>query len=91
MNVNLKDGDAFSGFVESETATELVLRIAGGQTAKIAKNTIATREEVKASSMPEGLGFSIAPSEFLDLADYLASLKDPAAAAPGKKANARKK
>jgi putative heme-binding domain-containing protein len=90
VNVELKDGDAFSGFVESESATELVLRIAGGQTAKIAKNTIASRDEVKASSMPEGLGFSIAPSEFLDLVDYLANLKDPAAA-PAKKANTKKK
>lgn len=89
VNVSLKDGDAFSGFVESESETELVLRIAGGQTAKIAKNTIATREEVKASSMPEGLGFAIAPSEFLDLVDYLANLKDPAARA--QKAAPRKK
>jgi putative heme-binding domain-containing protein len=80
VNLLLKDGDAFSGFVESETPGELVLRIAGGMTQKIAKSAIASREEVKASSMPEGLGFSIAPSEFLDLVDYLASLKETAPA-----------
>jgi len=74
VNVNTKDGDAFSGFVESETGAELVLRIAGGTVAKIAKANIDKREEVKASSMPEGLGFAIAPSEFLDLVDYLAGL-----------------
>jgi putative heme-binding domain-containing protein len=80
VNVLLKDGDAFSGFVESETPGELVLRIAGGLTQKIAKSAIASREEIKASSMPEGLGFSIAPSEFLDLVDYLAGLKEGAPA-----------
>jgi putative heme-binding domain-containing protein len=80
VNVTLKDGDLFSGFVESESPAELVLRIAGGTVQNIPKSTLATREEIKASSMPEGLGFAIAPSEFLDLVDYLASLKEPPAA-----------
>ncbi len=81
VNINTRDGDAFSGFVESENGTEVLLRIAGGTTAKIAKSNIDSREEVKASSMPEGLGFSIAASEFMDLVEYLSSL---GAKAPGK-------
>jgi putative heme-binding domain-containing protein len=84
VNVTMKDGDAFSGFIEGETGDILSLRIAGGTVAQIAKKNIAVREEVKASSMPEGLGHAIAPSEFLDLIAYLGSLGRPAAKPAGK-------
>jgi putative heme-binding domain-containing protein len=68
------DGKVLNGFVESEDDQFLTLRAAGGKLEKIAQDDIEERIVSKVSSMPEGLGFSIAPAEFLDIVEYLTTL-----------------
>ncbi len=65
------DGQPFNGFVLSEDDDFLTLGVANGKTEKIAKDDIEIRKPMNASSMPEGLLQTIAPSEFLDLIAFL--------------------
>ena len=74
-NLETKSGDAFTGFVVAEDATSVTLRIGGGSNQKIAKADLAKREDLKQSSMPEGLGGTMSPGEFLDVVEYLSNLK----------------
>jgi putative heme-binding domain-containing protein len=77
-NVETKDGGAFTGFVTSETPDTLTLLVAGGLKQEIKIPNVKKRETVKQSSMPEGLGNGMSPGEFLDLVEFLASLKSAA-------------
>lgn len=71
------DGEVINGFILKETEDALTLGVATqdgkGKEEVIAKEDINQRKEMKASSMPEGLIKTIAPSEFLDLLEYLVS------------------
>ncbi len=75
VQVLTSDGAIFTGFVIKETDQALTLGVASqdgkGREEVIAKEDIDIRKEMKASSMPEGLAKTIAPSEFLDLIAYL--------------------
>jgi putative heme-binding domain-containing protein len=68
------DGTVVEGFVEAETKDAVTLRIAGGKIVNIPEGDIEERIVSKVSSMPEGLGFSVAPAELLDLVEYLERL-----------------
>ncbi len=81
-NVETKDGGAFTGFVASETPEVLTLAVAGGLKQEIKIADVKKRETVKQSSMPEGLANGMSPTEFLDLIEFLASLKNPPKPAP---------
>lgn len=74
-NLTAGDGHALTGFVAAETDSTLTVRLAGGLTQEIKKSDIKKRETIKQSSMPEGLGGTMAPQEFLDLIEFLAGLK----------------
>jgi len=74
-NVETNAGTAFSGFVIGETPELLTLRIAGGLRQEIKVADIKKRENLKQSSMPEGLANAMSPGEFLDLIEFLSSLK----------------
>lgn len=69
-------GKTYSGFILEEDDDQIVLGVATddgkGKRLPISKDDIDEREELKASSMPEGLIKTIAPAEFLDLLEYLA-------------------
>ncbi len=65
------DGDTFTGFILKETDQALLLGTSLGKTEEVLKKDIDIRKEMNASSMPEGLIKTIAPSEFLDLLEYL--------------------
>lgn len=65
------DGQPFNGFILQEDEDYLTLGVANGKTEKIEKEEIEIRKPMKASSMPEGLLQTIAPSEFLDLLAFL--------------------
>lgn len=77
-NVETKDGAAYSGFVMNESPETLTLKVAGGVTQEVKVADIKKRENLKQSSMPEGLANGMSPSEFLDLVEFLSSLKSPA-------------
>lgn len=72
------DGQVLNGFVLEETDDTLSLGVATddgkGKRADILKEDIDERKAMKASSMPEGLVQTIAPSEFLDLVACLGKL-----------------
>lgn len=74
-NVETKEGEAFTGFITGETPGTLTLRIAGGKDQAIPITSISHRETVKQSSMPEGLAATLSAVEFLDLVEYLKTLK----------------
>ena len=75
VQVLTDDGTVFTGFILGETDETLTLGVASqdgkGREEIIPKESIDIRKEMKASSMPEGLVKTIAPSEFLDLIAYL--------------------
>ncbi|HEX8912407.1 MAG TPA: c-type cytochrome [Humisphaera sp.] len=89
-NVETKAGDAYTGFVVSETKDVLTLKIAGGIDQAIKKADLAKRVTLKQSSMPEGLAAGMSPDEFIDLVEFLNSLKAPATK-PAAKPTAGKK
>jgi putative heme-binding domain-containing protein len=74
-NVENKAGTAFTGFVVVETPDAITMKIAGGLTQEIRKADLKKREAVKQSSMPEGLALGMSAGEFLDLVEFLSSLK----------------
>ncbi|MEZ6150954.1 MAG: discoidin domain-containing protein [Pirellulaceae bacterium] len=75
VQVLTDDGAVYTGFILAETDETLTLGVASqdgkGREEIIPKENIDIRKEMKASSMPEGLVKTIAPSEFLDLIAYL--------------------
>ena len=73
--VKTKGGDELVGIVQSETADELQLRIAGGIVTPIKKSNIVSRRAQKESIMPEDLQKGMTVGELVDLVDYLMSLK----------------
>lgn len=74
-NLTTKSGEAITGFIQSETGDAVQLKMPGGLARELKKTDIVKREEVKQSSMPEGLAGTMSPSEFLDLVEFLSSLK----------------
>lgn len=76
------DGEVVNGFILRETDQLLTLGVSTpdgkGKEVDIPKEDIELRNEMKSSSMPEGLAKTIAPIEFLDLMAYLKSLEGPA-------------
>jgi putative heme-binding domain-containing protein len=74
-NLTTKDGQELSGVVSAEDDQSVTLKLGGDQVQKVAKADIVKREALKVSNMPEGLAAGLAPQEFLDLVQYLSSLK----------------
>lgn len=72
--IDTLDGKTITGLVVSENKQQVV--IFDGKEKKVIKaDDIDKRTALKQSSMPEGLGGSISPAEFLDLVEYLSTLK----------------
>ena len=79
VTVTLKDGTVAFGFIGEETGDKLVVKLAGGIKQDVLKSTIAKRESLKVSTMPEALADTMAQPELVDLVEYLSALKGPAA------------
>lgn len=74
--VRTSDDEVLIGFVAKETDAELTLSLPEGKTRTLNKaEDIAERKQSLQSSMPENLGVTIAPTEFLDLIEYMTTLK----------------
>jgi len=74
-NIVLKNGDEPYGLIASETADELALKAVGGIVTRFKKSEIASRQQSKLSIMPAGLQQSMTTEEFVDLVEYLSTLK----------------
>jgi putative heme-binding domain-containing protein len=77
-NVETKSGEAYTGFITEETPEMLKLKVAGGVTQELKIADLTKRETLKQSSMPEGLAAGMSPAEFVDLVEFLASLRSDA-------------
>ncbi len=66
------DGTPVAGLLVSENEQEVEI-FDGKALRKISKSEIEERVVQKQSSMPEGAAATLAPSEFVDLVEYLAS------------------
>ena len=75
VNVTTKGGDEISGLVTEDTNEHLTILVGAGNSQRIPKNQVASRQVTKVSNMPEGLGAGMSPEEFVDLVEYLSSLK----------------
>jgi putative heme-binding domain-containing protein len=72
--VDTLDGKTITGLLVSESKTELVI-FDGKEKKTIKVDDVDKRQTLKQSSMPEGQAATMAPVEFLDLIEYMASLK----------------
>jgi putative membrane-bound dehydrogenase-like protein len=71
----LSDGKAAAGFVVRTTDDEIELLMAEGKRQVFRMDEIDEVFETNQSSMPENLPVALAPGEFLDVIEYLSSLK----------------
>jgi putative heme-binding domain-containing protein len=70
--VATEDGVVVNGLLVSENDEEVEI-FDGKELRKVAKADIAARKVQQQSSMPEGAAGTVAPSEFVDLVEYLAA------------------
>jgi len=75
LSVTTKEGQAAMGYIISETADELTLRINGGASMTVKKVNLVKKEELKDSLMPPGLAAAIGPQGLADLVAWLMTLK----------------
>jgi putative heme-binding domain-containing protein len=68
------DGKTIVGLLVSETKKDVVI-FDGKEKKTIAADNIESRTVLKQSSMPEGQAAAMSPAEFLDLVEYLSTLK----------------
>jgi len=74
--IRTEDDEVLIGFISEETDETLTLSLPEGKSKKLnKKEDIAERKRSLQSSMPESLAVTVAPTEFLDLIEYLSSLK----------------
>jgi putative heme-binding domain-containing protein len=72
--IDTVDGKTVTGLVVSETKSEVVI-FDGKEKKTVKTEDIDRRTTLKQSSMPEGLAGAMAPVEFLDVIEYLSTLK----------------
>ena len=73
--IQLQNGDDLTGLIVGETEQELSVKLQGGTVNRLKKTDIAKREKQALSIMPAGLQQAMTTPEFIDLLEYLASLK----------------
>ena len=76
--ITLKNDDEAYGLLVSETADELAIKAATGIVTRYKKSDIASRAQQKLSIMPAGLQQAMSRQDFVDLVEYLATLKKAA-------------
>ena len=69
------EGKALVGFVKEKTDDSVTLLMQEGKSQMLAMNDIDEIVEMKQSSMPENLASTLAPTEFLDVIEYLSGMK----------------
>lgn len=71
----LKNGTAVTGYIASQTEDEISIKTIGGNVEKHKKTEIKSKEAMKQSLMPEGLGEGMGASQLVNIVEYLAGLK----------------
>jgi putative membrane-bound dehydrogenase-like protein len=75
LTVTTKENQQVIGYIISDTADELTLKMAGGASQAIKKTNIIKQEEMKDSLMPPGLAAALGPQGLADLVAWLMTLK----------------
>ncbi len=75
LTITTKEKQTIIGYIISDTADELTLKIAGGASQPIKKSDIAKRVEMTESLMVPGLAAAIGPQGLADLVAWLMTLK----------------
>lgn len=73
--VRTRDGQQFTGYIASETDTELVLKMVGGIERRVPKNRIVERKRMDGSLMPMGLERALTEAQLVNLVEYLYTLR----------------
>ena len=73
--IDFKSGDEAFGLVVSDTEDELVMKDLKGLVAHYKKSDIAKRQQLKTSIMPAELQRTMSTQEFVDLVEFLSSLR----------------
>jgi putative membrane-bound dehydrogenase-like protein len=73
--IETTDGGTFAGIIESENASSLILKSAGGSVQTILKSNLKLMAPMSVSIMPEGLETSINKDDMANLLEYLKTLK----------------
>lgn len=73
--LQLKSGDDAYGIRLSETPDEIAIKDANGVVTRYKKSEIVSAQQSKTSIMPSGLQQTMTTQEFVDLVEYLSSLK----------------
>ncbi len=76
--LKLKSGEQADGLIASQTADEVILKTSTGTAAIVTKykrSDIADIKTMKVTMMPEGLQTAMSTQEFVDLIEYLSTLK----------------
>lgn len=71
----LEDGNVVTGIIISETAEQLVLRMADGLTRTFKIDEIAGRKKSEVSLMPTDVAKELSDQDLIDLVDYMMTLK----------------
>lgn len=75
FEVKTTKGDTYVGMIAAETDDELSLKVPGGVIVKTAKSEVASKTKLPISLMAPGLASTLSEQEFVDLVEYLSSLK----------------
>jgi putative heme-binding domain-containing protein len=73
--LELKSGDEAYGLLASDSADEIAIKDLKGIVTHYKKSDVKDRRQLKTSIMPTGLQAAMTTQEFVDLLEYLASLK----------------
>ncbi|MGJ8696413.1 MAG: DUF7133 domain-containing protein [Verrucomicrobiaceae bacterium] len=76
--VTLKDGSVQMGFVTAEADGVIELRNIAGQVTLVKEADVRKRDHQSTSMMPPGLGGGLTVGQFVDLIDYLGSMREGA-------------
>ena len=71
----MKDGSQTTGYIESQTADQISIKMIGGHTIKHKKSDILSKTPYGKSLMTEGLPEAMGQKKFVDLVAYLSTLK----------------
>jgi len=74
-SLELKSGDEAYGLLASDSADEVAIKDLKGIVTRYKKSEIASRRQMKTSIMPTGLQQGTTTQEFVDLVEFLSSLK----------------
>ena len=74
-SVELKSGDEAYGLLASDSADEIAIKDLKGIVTRYKKSDVTSKRQLKTSIMPSGLQAATTTQEFVDLLEYLSSLK----------------